>query len=96
VHLFNTGSIAQIGEGSVIVSATNDVDDLRKAIIREGFSALEGRKFDELVVRPTRGGEPLTALRAKLSEVKFKCEDDRSLHAYVEVPPKAEAVGEIL
>jgi len=95
VHLFEAGSTPQIGEDSVIVSATNDVADLRKAITRE-FPDTAGGEANKLVVRPTRGGEPLTALRTKLSEVKFKCDDDRSLHAYVEVAPKAETVGEIL
>jgi len=90
VHVYETGSTTQIGEAG---SATNaNINDLRKAIFAKDFAGLEGRKFNQLVVRPTRGGEPLAA-RTKLSAVRFECEDDGSLHAYVEVPPKAEEAG---
>jgi len=83
------GSITQIGEDFVLVSDASDVADVREAVIRK-FPDTAGGEANKLVVRPNRGGEPLTALRTKLSAVKFEREDDRSLHASVEVPPKAE------
>jgi len=89
VHLFNTGSTAQIGEGSVTISADTHVDALRKAIIHE-FPDTAGGEANKLVVRPTLGGEALTALRTRLSAVKFEFQGDGSFHAYVDVPPKPE------
>jgi len=73
VHLFGTGSATQIGEGSVIISDTNDVDDLLEAIIRK-FPDTAGQEANKLVVRPTRHGEPLKLLRTKLSTVQFECD----------------------
>jgi len=95
VHLFETGSATQIGEGAIIISDTNDdVADLRKEAIIRKFPDTAGREASRLVVRPTLGGEPLKALRTKLSTVKFKCEvDDFSLHACVEVPHFFEAAA---
>jgi len=93
VHLFNPESPTQIGEGGVTISADIHIDALRKAIILEDFAALAGRKFDELVVRPSPGGEALTPLTTKLSAVKFHLKDDGFLHAYVDVAPKTEGAA---
>jgi len=81
-------------EDFVTISAANDVADLLEAIIRK-FPNTAGQEPNNLVVRPTRGGEPLMALRTKLSAVKFKCKADGSLHVYVDVPPRAAKAGSL-
>lgn len=83
MHLFETGSTTQIGEGAITISADTHIDALREATIRK-FPETAGQEANNLVVRPTRGGEPLTALRTRLFAVRFKCEDDGSLHAFVD------------
>jgi len=87
VNLFNTGSTTQIGKGSVIISAANDVDDLRKGIIGKGFAASEGRKFDELIVKPTLHGVPLDP-ETDLAKVEFERNVNGKLQAYVDVPSR--------
>jgi len=72
VHLFNLGSTTQIGEGSVTILADVHVDALREAIIAKWKnSKLKDRDADELVVKPTLGGEALTPLTTKLSAINF-------------------------